>query len=88
MYKYVYPQAPTNDKAVHLNQNCMQFLTKCTKFLPDYILINPTNSIYGQKFINAQQAKNNPLLQGHKNTNYLVHNYNEAKLPTCALRGL
>jgi hypothetical protein len=37
MYKYVYPQAPSDDKAVHLNQNCMQFLTKCTKFLPDYI---------------------------------------------------
>ena len=30
----------------------------------------------------------NPLLQGHKKTNYLVCNCNVAKLPTHALCGL
>jgi hypothetical protein len=48
----------------------MQFLTECTKFLPDYILVRPTKYTYKWlryiKFTNAQQAKNNPLLQEYK----------------------
>jgi hypothetical protein len=56
IYKCVYPQAATDDKAVNLNQNYMLFPTKCTKYLTDYILITPTKSTNGQ-VINAQQAK-------------------------------